>query len=110
MKVEVDVLGSTSLINLTVSVDVKPHFNQLVHCRAQELCESRGGRTSWFPVPNKPTVSVDVKHHVYILGAVSELRSCVKIEMDVLGSRPKLDKPTVSVDVKQHFNKQHVQR
>ena len=41
--------------------------------RAQELCESRGGRpglpslinlrflwTSWAPVPNKPTVSVDV--------------------------------------------------
>ena len=27
--------------------------------RAQELCESPGGR----PVPNKPTVSVDVKQH-----------------------------------------------
>ena len=30
--------------------------------RAQELCESRGGRP-WAPVPNKPTVSVDVKQH-----------------------------------------------
>ena len=38
---------------------------QVVFCpnkdlRAQELCESRGGRPG-FPVPNKPTVSVDVK-------------------------------------------------
>ena len=33
---------------------------------------------------------------------MSELRSCVKVEVDVLGSRH--NKPTVSVDVKQHFN------
>ena len=31
----------------------------------------------------------------------SELRSCVKVEVDVLGS-PSLIVPTVSVDVKQH--------
>ena len=31
--------------------------------RAQELCESRGGRRSWAPVSNKPTVSMDVKQH-----------------------------------------------
>ena len=30
--------------------------------RARELCEGRGGRPG-FPVPNKPTVSVDVKQH-----------------------------------------------
>ena len=30
--------------------------------RAQELCESRGGRPG-LPVPNKPMVSVDVKHY-----------------------------------------------
>ena len=30
--------------------------------RAQELCESRGG-CHGLPVPNKPTVSVDVKQH-----------------------------------------------
>ena len=30
--------------------------------RAQEVCESRGGRPG-LPVPNKPTVSVDVKQH-----------------------------------------------
>ena len=40
VKVEVDVLGSPSLMVRTVSVDVKQH-NTL---RAQELCESRGGR------------------------------------------------------------------
>ena len=34
---------------------------------------------------------------------ISELRSCVKVEVAVLGSRP-YNKPTVSVDVKQHFN------
>ena len=32
--------------------------------RAQELCEGWGGSwKSWAPVPNKPTVSVDVKQH-----------------------------------------------
>ena len=31
--------------------------------RAQELCESRGGRPG-LPVPNTPTVSVDVKQHL----------------------------------------------
>ena len=30
--------------------------------RAKELCESRGG-PSWAPLPNKPTVSEDVKQH-----------------------------------------------
>ena len=30
--------------------------------RAQDPCESRGGRPA-LPVPNKPTVSVDVKQH-----------------------------------------------
>ena len=36
---------------------------QIAHLtRAQELCESRGGRPG-LPVPNKPTVSVDIKQH-----------------------------------------------
>ena len=39
MKVEVAVLGSPSLMVLTVSVDVKQ-----LELRAQELCESGGGR------------------------------------------------------------------
>ena len=38
----------------------------------------------------------------------SELRSCVKVEVDVLGVLDVPNKPTVSVDVKQHFN-QHQQ-
>ena len=55
------------------------------HCQSQELCESRGGR-GWAPVPNKPTVSVDaVKQRST---NPSELRSCVKVEVVVLGSRP----------------------
>ena len=33
--------------------------------RVQELCESRGGRPGR-PVPNKPTVSVDVKQNFNI--------------------------------------------
>ena len=41
VKVEVDVLGSPSLIVLMVSVDVKRHVQNV---RAQELCESSGGR------------------------------------------------------------------
>ena len=43
MKVELDVLGSPSLISLMVSMDVK----------AQELFESRGGHPG-LPVLNKP--------------------------------------------------------
>ena len=39
VKVEVAVLGSPSLMVLTVSVDVKQ-----LELRAQELCESGGGR------------------------------------------------------------------
>ena len=39
----------------------------------------------------------------YALVDSSELRSCVKVEVAVLGS-PVPDKPTVSVDVKEHFN------
>ena len=42
----------TSELNHTHHTDV----------RAQELCESRGGRRG-LPVPNKPTVSVDEKQH-----------------------------------------------
>ena len=37
------------------------------------------------PVPNKPTVSVDVKQH-FNNPTRSELRNCVKVEVAVLGS------------------------
>ena len=56
MKVEVAVLRSPSLIILMVSVHVKQHStnnNEDVVSRAQELCESRGGRPG-FSVPNNP--------------------------------------------------------
>ena len=46
-------------------------------------------------------VCADVKHHVYLLVACSELRSCVKVEVTVLGSLS-LTVPMVSVDVKRH--------
>ena len=49
-------------------------------------------------------VSVDVKHHVYLLAyiACSELRSCVKVEVVVLGSPSLIIRLVVSVDVKQY--------
>ena len=54
MKVEVDVLGSPSLIVPMVSVDLKQHFKKKTsEFRAHELCESRGGRPG-LPVPNSP--------------------------------------------------------
>ena len=43
--------------------------------------------TSCDPVPNKPTVSVDVKRH-FNQPHSSEFRSCVKVEVDVLCSCP----------------------
>ena len=51
------------------------------------------------PVPNKPTVSVDVKQHFNNSRPSAELRSCVKVEVVVLSS-PSLTVRTVSVDVK----------
>ena len=53
MEVEVAVLGSPSLIVPTVSVDVKQHNRNGTVSRAQELCESRGGRPG-LPVPIEP--------------------------------------------------------
>ena len=47
------------------------------------------------------TFFVHVKHHESGSLFVSELRSCVKVEVAVLGS-PSLIVLTVSVDVKQH--------
>ena len=49
-----------------MSTDIREHealhHHHRARVRAQELCESRGGRPE-LPVPNKPTVSVDVKQH-----------------------------------------------
>ena len=52
VKVLVAVPGSSSLISLMVSVDVKHHV-YLEAYRDQELCESPGDRPG-LPVPNKP--------------------------------------------------------
>ena len=67
-----------------VSLDVKQHLKEEVLSEAQELCESRGRRPG-VPVPNSPYgLSVGVMHH--LKGDVlSELRSCVKVEV---GPRP----------------------
>ena len=55
MKVEVAVLGSLSLMDLMVSVDVRQTSEEkdIGVIRAQELCESRGGRPGLL-VPSSP--------------------------------------------------------
>ena len=78
-----------------VSVDVKHHVylqSESHYFRAQELCESRGGR------PNKLTVSVDVKQHSTNHSESPELRSSGRPGL------PSLISLMASVDVKQHFN------
>ena len=37
--------------------------SEALRVRAQELCESRGGRPGFPSLINKPTVSVDLKQH-----------------------------------------------
>ena len=53
VKVEVDILGSQTLIVYTVFVDEINFRKRRVWIRAPELCESRGGRPG-LPVPNSP--------------------------------------------------------
>ena len=54
MKVEVAVLGSSSLIVRTVTAcGREAALNESYSHRAQKLCESRGGRPG-LPVPNSP--------------------------------------------------------
>ena len=52
--------------------------------RAHELCESRGGRPG-LPVPNSPRVLCGRKATFKKNAKTSELRSCLKVELDVLG-------------------------
>ena len=66
--------------------------------RAQELCESRGGRPG-LPVPKNPDGFCGRK--ATLKRVCSQLRSCVNIEVVVLGS-PSLISLIVSVDAKQH--------
>ena len=65
--------------------------------RAQELCESGGGRPG-LPVPNSPDGFRGRKATLNL--SPSEFSSCVKVEVAVLGS-PSLTVLVVSVDVKQ---------
>ena len=68
--------------------------------RAQELCESRGGCPE-LPLPNSPCGRYGRKATLNLnLNLRTELRSCVKFEMAVLGSPP-LIVLTVSMGVKQ---------
>ena len=69
--------------------------------RAQELWESRGGRPG-LPVPNNPYGLCGRKTTLNC--SLSDLRSCGKVEVDVLGSTS-LIVIMVSVDVKQHLKK-----
>ena len=90
VEVEVAVLGSPSLISPVVSVDG--------YCgRAQELCESRGGRPG-FSVSNKPCGFCGRKSTLNRYYTAEEL-------CESLDGRPGLpvsNKPVVSVDGKQH--------
>ena len=61
MKVEVTVLGSPSLITLHGLCGRKATLNLPLPEFRSFVRKSRW--TSWAPVPNKPTVSVDVKQH-----------------------------------------------
>ena len=80
MKVEVDDLGSPSLISLMVSVALKQHELQM----PQEVsCVKFEVDVLGPPSLTDLTVSLDVMQHR--TANVSELRSCVKVELDVLG-------------------------
>ena len=57
--------------------------------------------TSWFPVPNKPTVSVDVKQHFSQLSLFLASEDIKQKQRTV--SAPSLEVLMVSVDVKQHW-------
>ena len=100
VKVEVTVLGSPSLIIRTVSVDVKKIFNlnwalELMSCVKVDV----------FPVPNSPYGLCGRKA---TLNLNAELRNCVEVEVDVMGS-PSLIIRTVSVDVKYHCRNNNAQ-
>ena len=104
----IELLGSPSLTVLRYSLCGRKATlmkKSAVTERAQELCESRGGRLG-LPVPNSP---YSLCGHKATLkkkkkNAVKELRSCVKVEVPDVLSSPSLALivPTVSVDVKQH--------
>ena len=66
--------------------------------RTQKLCESGGGRPE-LPIPNSP---YSLRGRKATLNSSSELRSYVKVDVDILGSTS-LIVLLVSVDVTQHW-------
>ena len=69
--------------------------------RDQELCERRCGHPG-LPVLNSPDGFCGRNATLNSMVSLSELRSCVKVEVAFLGS-PSLTVLMVSVDVKQHW-------
>ena len=105
MKVEVDVLGSTSLIVLMVcgsKATVKESERRLF-CSELRSCVKVEVDILGSPVPNSPYGLCGRKATLNLNFTLMnpELRSCVNVEVDVLGSPP-LIVCIVSVDVKQH--------
>ena len=70
---------------LSERTTMKKIRDSLTASKAQELCESGGGRPG-FPVPNSPCGLCGRKATLNLNRGVSELRSCVKVEVAVLGS------------------------
>ena len=69
--------------------------------RAQELCEGRGGHPE-LPVPNSDFGLCGRKATLNFNWIMSELRSCVKVGVDILSSPSLIVLVMVSADVKQH--------
>ena len=83
MKVEVAVQGFPSLINKTHGFYGR---KLTLKKRTQDLCESRGGCPR-LPVPNKAYGFYERKATLnHESGSYPKLRSCVKVEVGVLGS------------------------
>ena len=77
----------------------KPYRVSVDVVRAQELCESRCGRPG-LPVTNSP-YSLCGRKETLNLNIASELRNCVEVDADVLGSLSLIVR-TVYADVKKH--------
>ena len=96
--------GTVSMRHVFVCHIVVLHIIINVHSfsqklfRTQELCECRGGRLK-LSVPKSLYGLCGRKATLYL--TKKEFRSCVKVEVDVLGS-PSLIVFMISVDVKQH--------
>ena len=97
------------LINIIIHSDMpfivgwvfKTNYYHLLLQSSGAVCESRGGRPG-LPVCNHPYGLCGRKATLNLNCSISELRSCVTVEMAILGS-PSLMVLMVSVDVKQHW-------